>query len=216
MVVGKCKSHDQQTLFIPTANLPQSAARPFYAKLDEVLAGRLFRHLIFDPLSISRVPIGGFIAMRWVNVERRKGLHRQLFCRPGLGSPFSNFFDALIVAFLVVSDFQSTRTAARGQDCHHKAQDRRGKTWAHLNIPLSFEERQPPGAPHHGGHSAACHAARETDARTTGNILPRRGLGWFNDDCDSHSLHSVLELPRPALQTAPWDGMLQPHFKRVY
>jgi hypothetical protein len=39
MAMGKRKSHDQQTLFIPTSWLPQSAAHPFYAKLNEVLAG---------------------------------------------------------------------------------------------------------------------------------------------------------------------------------
>ena len=42
MAMGKRKTHDQQTLFIPTANLPQSAAHPFYAKLNEVLAGWKF------------------------------------------------------------------------------------------------------------------------------------------------------------------------------
>jgi transposase len=42
MAMGKRKSHDQQTLFIPTAKLPQSAAHPFYAKLNEVLAGWKF------------------------------------------------------------------------------------------------------------------------------------------------------------------------------
>jgi transposase len=42
MAMGKRKSHDQPTLFIPTAKLPQSAAHPFYAKLNEVLAGWKF------------------------------------------------------------------------------------------------------------------------------------------------------------------------------
>jgi transposase len=42
MAMGKRKSHDQQNLFIPTAKLPQSAAHPFYAKLNEVLAGWKF------------------------------------------------------------------------------------------------------------------------------------------------------------------------------
>jgi transposase len=42
MAMGKRKTHDQQTLFIPTAKLPQSAAHPFYAKLNEVLAGWKF------------------------------------------------------------------------------------------------------------------------------------------------------------------------------
>jgi transposase len=42
MAMGKRKLHDQQTLFIPTTKLPQSAAHPFYAKLNEVLAGWRF------------------------------------------------------------------------------------------------------------------------------------------------------------------------------
>ncbi len=42
MAMGKRKSHDQQPLFIPAAKLPQSAAHPFYAKLNEVLAGWKF------------------------------------------------------------------------------------------------------------------------------------------------------------------------------
>ena len=42
MAMGKRKPHDQQALFIPTADLPQSAAHPFYAKLNEVLAGWKF------------------------------------------------------------------------------------------------------------------------------------------------------------------------------
>ena len=42
MAMGKRKSHDQQALFIPTSKLPQSAAHPFYAKLNEVLAGWKF------------------------------------------------------------------------------------------------------------------------------------------------------------------------------
>ena len=46
MAMGKRKSHDQQTLFIPTAKLPQSAAHPFYAKLNEVLAGWKFDEFV--------------------------------------------------------------------------------------------------------------------------------------------------------------------------
>ena len=42
MAMGKRKLHDQQTLFIQTTKLPQSAAHPFYAKLNEVLAGWRF------------------------------------------------------------------------------------------------------------------------------------------------------------------------------
>jgi len=46
MAMGKRKSHDQPTLFIPTAKLPQSAAHPFYAKLNEVLAGWKFDEFV--------------------------------------------------------------------------------------------------------------------------------------------------------------------------
>jgi transposase len=46
MAMGKRPSHDQQTLFIPTAKLPQSAAHPFYAKLNEVLAGWKFDEFV--------------------------------------------------------------------------------------------------------------------------------------------------------------------------
>lgn len=42
MAMGKRKSHQQQPLFIPTVDLPRSAAHPFYAKLNEVLAGWKF------------------------------------------------------------------------------------------------------------------------------------------------------------------------------
>src|SRR5450432_2415234 len=46
MAMGKRKLHDQQTLFIPTTKLPQSAAHPFYAKLNEVLAGWRFDEFV--------------------------------------------------------------------------------------------------------------------------------------------------------------------------
>jgi transposase len=46
MAMGKRKSHDQQALFIATAKLPQSAAHPFYAKLNEVLAGWKFDQVV--------------------------------------------------------------------------------------------------------------------------------------------------------------------------
>src|SRR5271157_2346869 len=46
MAMGKRKSDDQQPLFIPTAKLPQSAAHPFYAKLNEVLAGWKFDQFV--------------------------------------------------------------------------------------------------------------------------------------------------------------------------
>jgi transposase len=39
MAMGKRKTHQQQPLFIAAADLPQSVAHPFYAKLNEVLAG---------------------------------------------------------------------------------------------------------------------------------------------------------------------------------
>jgi transposase len=42
MAMGKRKSHQQQSLFIPADQLPQSAAHPFYAKLNEVLASWKF------------------------------------------------------------------------------------------------------------------------------------------------------------------------------
>ena len=42
MAMGKRKSNQQQPLFIPTVDLPQSASHPFYAKLNEVLAGWKF------------------------------------------------------------------------------------------------------------------------------------------------------------------------------
>jgi transposase len=46
MAMGKRKSYDQQTLFIATAKLPQSGAHPFYAKLNEVLAGWKFDEFV--------------------------------------------------------------------------------------------------------------------------------------------------------------------------
>lgn len=42
MAMGKRKSHQQQPLFIAASDLPRSAAHPFYAKLNEVLAGWKF------------------------------------------------------------------------------------------------------------------------------------------------------------------------------
>jgi transposase len=42
MAMGKRKTDPQQPLFVPAACLPQSAAHPFYAKLNEVLAGWKF------------------------------------------------------------------------------------------------------------------------------------------------------------------------------
>ena len=42
MAMGKRKSHQQQPLFIAAGDLPQSVAHPFYAKLNEVLAGWKF------------------------------------------------------------------------------------------------------------------------------------------------------------------------------
>jgi transposase len=42
MAMGKRQPQAQQALFIPAASLPQSSAHPFYAKLNEVLAGWKF------------------------------------------------------------------------------------------------------------------------------------------------------------------------------
>src|SRR5208283_973059 len=42
MAMGKRKTVDQQPLFVAASKLPQSAAHPFYAKLNEVLAGAKF------------------------------------------------------------------------------------------------------------------------------------------------------------------------------
>jgi transposase len=42
MAMGKRKTEQQQALFIPATRLPQSASHPFYAKLNEVLAGWKF------------------------------------------------------------------------------------------------------------------------------------------------------------------------------
>ena len=39
MAMGKRERDLQPPLFIPAARLPQSAGHPFYAKLNEVLAG---------------------------------------------------------------------------------------------------------------------------------------------------------------------------------
>jgi transposase len=46
MAMGKRKKHEQPILFIPTAKLPQSAAHPFYAKLNEVLAAWKFDEFV--------------------------------------------------------------------------------------------------------------------------------------------------------------------------
>ena len=42
MAMGRRKKERQQPLFIPAADLPRTAAHPFYAKLNEVLAGWKF------------------------------------------------------------------------------------------------------------------------------------------------------------------------------
>ena len=42
MAMGRRKKHVQQPLFVAAADLPQSVAHPFYAKLNEVLAGWKF------------------------------------------------------------------------------------------------------------------------------------------------------------------------------
>jgi transposase len=46
MAMGKRRPHPQQPLFIPAASLPQSVAHPFYAKLNEVLAGWKFDQFV--------------------------------------------------------------------------------------------------------------------------------------------------------------------------
>ena len=42
MAMGKRKTHQQQSLFVAAADLPRGASHPFYAKLNEVLAGWKF------------------------------------------------------------------------------------------------------------------------------------------------------------------------------
>ena len=46
MAMGKRKSHQQQPLFIAAADLARSPAHPFYAKLNEVLAGWKFDKVV--------------------------------------------------------------------------------------------------------------------------------------------------------------------------
>lgn len=46
MAMGKRKKQRQEALFISTADLPQSAAHPFYAKLNEVLVGWKFDEFV--------------------------------------------------------------------------------------------------------------------------------------------------------------------------
>jgi transposase len=46
MAMGKRKKHQQQPLFIAAADLPRTAAHPFYAKLNEVLAGWKFDEFV--------------------------------------------------------------------------------------------------------------------------------------------------------------------------
>jgi transposase len=46
MAMGKRKKHSQQPLFISAAGLPRTVAHPFYAKLNEVLAGWKFDELV--------------------------------------------------------------------------------------------------------------------------------------------------------------------------
>src|ERR1039458_35080 len=46
MAMGKSKKHRQQPLFILTADLPQTVAHPFYAKLNEVLADWKFDEFV--------------------------------------------------------------------------------------------------------------------------------------------------------------------------
>ena len=46
MAMGKRKKHRQQPLFLAAADLPKTPAHPFYAKLNEVLAGWKFDELV--------------------------------------------------------------------------------------------------------------------------------------------------------------------------
>jgi transposase len=46
MAMGKRKNHTQQPLFISTADLPRTAAHPFYTKLNEALAAGDFEPLV--------------------------------------------------------------------------------------------------------------------------------------------------------------------------
>lgn len=46
MAMGRHKKHQQQPLFIVAADLPQSVSHPFYAKLNEVLAGWKFDEFV--------------------------------------------------------------------------------------------------------------------------------------------------------------------------
>lgn len=46
MAMGRRKVDPQQPLFVPAASLPRSASHPFYAKLNEVLAGWKFDALV--------------------------------------------------------------------------------------------------------------------------------------------------------------------------
>jgi len=48
MAMGRRKKERQQALFIPAADLPRSVAHPFYAKLNEVLAGWKFDPFVED------------------------------------------------------------------------------------------------------------------------------------------------------------------------
>jgi transposase len=48
MAMGKRKKHQQQSLFIAAADLPRGASHPFYAKLNEVLAGWKFDEFVED------------------------------------------------------------------------------------------------------------------------------------------------------------------------
>jgi transposase len=46
MAMGKRKKHQQQPLFIPAADLPRTAAHPFYAKLNEILTACKFDEMV--------------------------------------------------------------------------------------------------------------------------------------------------------------------------
>jgi hypothetical protein len=46
MAMGKPKKHRQQPLFLVAADLPKTVAHPFYAKLNQVLAGWKFDEFV--------------------------------------------------------------------------------------------------------------------------------------------------------------------------
>jgi hypothetical protein len=76
MSMGRRKRHEQQPLFIPAASLPRSAAHPYYAKLNEVLAGWKFDEFV---------------------EERRARFHEDKIGRPSLAP--GKYFRLLLVGY---------------------------------------------------------------------------------------------------------------------